>query len=90
MNASDWLHKFYRFYTTTAVVGIHSKHGLSIDAHHGNQSNRSKLAPYKPSIHFNNCFKWLYASNKTEHFSYKGGCGVHGCCMHIKTFKRRA
>ena len=28
-------------------------------------------------------------SNKTEHLSYKGECGVHeGMC--IKTFKRRA
>ena len=34
-------------------------------------------------------FKLLYASNKTERFSYKGGCGLYGC-MHIKVFKRRA
>ena len=91
MNASDWLNKFYNFYTT-AVVGIHStcRYGLSIDTHHGNQSNKSKLALHKPSIHFSSCLKWLNVSNKTEHFSYKGECGVHGRCMRIKTFKRRA
>ena len=22
-------------------------------------------------------------------FSYKGRCGIHGCCMHIEAFKRR-
>ena len=27
----------------------------------------------------------LYISKKMEHFSYKGGCGIHGC-MHIETF----
>ena len=39
-------------------------------------------------FHFNIPFKQLYTSNKTEHFSYKGGCG--GCGhMCIKVLKRR-
>ena len=35
-------------------------------------------------FHFNGYLK-LYISNKTEHFSYKDGCGVHGCLC-IETF----
>ena len=36
-----------------AVVGIVSRYGLSIDALHGNQSNKHKLALHKPLIHLN-------------------------------------
>ena len=53
-----------------AVVGTISRHGLSIDAHHGNQPNKSKLALYKPLIQFSSGLKWLYISNKLKHFSY--------------------
>ena len=60
------------------MVSIVSRHGLSIDAHHENQPNKHKLAPYKPSIHFNSRLKQLYIS--------KGGCGM----MRIEEFKRRA
>ena len=56
-----------------AVVGIISRCGLSIDPHHRNQPNKSKLELYKPSIHFSNHLKQLYISNKMECFSYKGG-----------------
>ena len=40
------------------------------------------------SLYFScdNHLKQFYISNKTEHFSYKGGCGV----MHIKVFNIRA
>ena len=31
----------------------------------------------------------LYSSNKTERFSYKGGCGIYER-MRIEIFKRRA
>ena len=31
----------------------------------------------------------MYISNKTEHFSYNDGCGVHGCTR-VKALKRRA
>ena len=34
-------------------------------------------------------FKQLYTSCKTEHFSYKGGCGARGY-TYIKVFERRA
>ena len=44
---------------------------------------------YKALIHCNIHLKQLYLSNKTEHFSYKGGYGVREH-MHIEVFKRRA
>ena len=69
-----------------AIVGIVGRHGLIIEAHHRNQPNKSKTALYKPLPHF---YSQVYISNKMEHFSYKGGCGIHGCTC-IETFKRRA
>ena len=63
------------FYVAT-VVGIVDRCCLSIDAFWGNHFNKHKLALYKLSIHF--------ISNKTEHFSYKDGCGMIG----IKVFKK--
>ena len=39
------------------VVGIISGHSISIDTHYRIQSNRSKLALHKPSIHFNSHLK---------------------------------
>ena len=53
------------------------------------QPNKSKLVLYKPLIHCNSHYKQLYLINKTEHFSYKGGCGVHEVTS-IEVFKRRA
>ena len=41
----DWgvgINKLYGFYMAT-IVGTVSSHGLSIDAHHRNQHNRSEL-----------------------------------------------
>ena len=38
------------------------------------------------SFHFNSYLKQLYISIKSEHFSYKSGCGM----MRIEAFKRRA
>ena len=52
-----------------------------------NQANGSKLMLYKPLIYFNSQLKQMYISNKTECFSYKGECGVHGR-MHIEAFKK--
>ena len=72
-----------------AIVGIDSRRGLRIEAHCRNQSNKSKLALYKPLLHFYSHLKQLYISNKTECFSYKGGCGMRGRTR-IKAFKRRA
>ena len=69
-----------------AVVGIISRCGLSIDMHHGNQPNKSKLELYKPSIHFSSHLKRLYISNKMECFSYKGGYGIQWHHMRIKVF----
>ena len=66
-----------------AVVVIVSKRGVSIDAHHGNQPNKSKLVLFKALIHINSHLNLLlceYAHNNKEHFRYKNGCGV---CGHI-------
>ena len=72
-----------------AIVGIIIRHGLTIESSHRNQPNRSKLALYEQLLHFYSKLKQLYISTKTEHFIYKGGCGIRGS-THIKTFKRRA
>ena len=61
-----------------AVVGIISRHGLTIIAHHRSQPNESKLALYKPLLHFYSHLKQLYMSNKMDCFSYRGICGIHG------------
>ena len=72
-----------------AIVGIISKHGLRIEACRRNQSNKSKLALYKPLLCLYSHLKQPYISNKMKRFSYKGGCGVHGHTR-IEAFKRRA
>ena len=88
MDPYDWLNKHYSF-CMAAVVGIVSRRGLRIEVCHRNQPNKSKLALYKPLLCLYSHLKQLYISNKTKHFSYKGGCGVlgHTC---IEAFKRRA
>ena len=83
-----WLIKFYNCYIA-AIVDIVSRCSHSIYACHRNQPHKSKLVLYKPSIHSNSHLKQFYISNKMKHFSYKGGCGVHGY-THIKVFKKRA
>ena len=79
-----------------AIVGIVSRHGLTIEARRRNQPNKeksglgtrlpnkSKLALYKPLLRLYSHLKQLYISNKMKRFSYKGGCTL------IETFKRRA
>ena len=52
--------------------------GLTIEDHHRKQPNKSMLPLYKPLLHFYSHLEQLYISNKIEHFSYKGGCGIHG------------
>ena len=47
----------------------------------------SYIVLYKRLIHCNSCYKQLCLSNKMEHFSYKGGCGIREI-THIKVFKR--
>ena len=54
-----------------------------------NQPNKSKLSLYSHYFHFNSPFKQPYTSCKTEHFRYKGGCGVRGD-MCIEVFEKRA
>ena len=63
-----------------------SRRGLIIEACHRNQPNKSKLALYKPLLHFYSHLKQLYISNKKERFSCKGVCGVCGCTC-IKVLK---
>ena len=40
-----------------ALVGIVSRRGLTIEAHHRIQPNKSKLALYKPIVHVYSQFK---------------------------------
>ena len=72
-----------------AIVGIISRCNLRNEVRCRNQPNKSKLALYKPLLHFYSHLKQLYISNKMEQFSYKGGRGVRGCTR-IEAFKRRA
>ena len=72
-----------------AIVGIVSWCGLRIEARRRNQTNKSKLALYKPLLCLYSHLKQPPISNKTKRFSYKGGCGVHGRSR-IEMFKRRA
>ena len=59
---------------------------ISIEAHHRNKSSKNKVALFLSCyFHFNSYLKQLLISNKTEHFSYKGGCGM----VHIEAFKRK-
>ena len=69
-----------------AIVGIVSRRGIGIEVCHRNQCNMSKLVPYKPLLH---CYSQLCISSKTEHFSYKGGCGMHEYAR-IDEFEGRA
>ena len=72
-----------------SIVGIVSRYGLRIEEHRRNQPNKSKLALYKPLLRLYSHLKQPYISNKTKHFSYKGGWGVLGRTR-IEAFKRRA
>ena len=84
-----WLNKFYSFYVA-AIVGIVSRHALTIEVRRRNQPNKSNPALYKELPHFYSHLKQLYIlSNKTEHFSYKVGCGICGR-THVKMLKRKA
>ena len=62
--------------------------GLGIDTHLKNLTNKSLLALYKALVLSNSCLNQVYLSKKMVHFSYKGGCGVHGHTR-IEAIKRR-
>ena len=73
-----------------AIVGITSiAMAITIEAHHRNQPSKSKLALYKLLLHFYSHLKQLYMSSKTEHFIYRGRCGIHKHA-HTEAFKRIA
>ena len=75
----DWLKGDTAFYGSCIyTVVISSGRGPRIKARHSNQPNKSKLLLYNRYFHFNIPFKQLYASCKTERFSYKGVWGVCG------------
>ena len=65
------------------IFGIVSRLALTIEVHHRNQPNKSKLV-------LNSGLNQLCISNKTKHFSYEGGCDVCGHHTCIEGFKRRA
>ena len=85
MDPYDWLIKFYTCYMAVVVI-INDGRGLRIETLHINQHNKDKLSLYKPLY---SLFKQLYTSNKTEHFSYKGGCTMRRQTR-IEAFKRKA
>ena len=72
-----------------AILGVASRRGLTIEAYRRKQPNKSKLALHKPLPQFYDHLKQLYISNKTECFSYEGGCGIYVHTL-IETFKTRA
>ena len=80
--------KFYSFYMA-AVVSIVSRCDFRIKAYHRNQPNKSKLELCKLWIYFNSHLNNLNLSNKMEHFSCKGVCGLCGHAR-IDKFTRRA
>ena len=55
-----------------AIVGNTSRCGVTIEARHRNQPNKTKLVLCKASIHSNSYLKQLHITNKTERCSYKG------------------
>ena len=64
----------YRF--LAALISIVSKCSLRTEVCHKNQPYNTKLVLYTLILSLYNHFKQLYISNKTEHFSYKGGFGM--------------
>ena len=70
----------------SAIVGIITRRGLRIEACYNINLIRVSYHYISHSFQFHGYLNQLYINNKTEHFSYKSGCGV----MHIKAFKRRA
>ena len=87
MDPYDWLNKYYSF-CMAAIVGIVSRRGLRIEVRCRN-TNKSKLALYKPLLRLYSHLKQPYISNRTKRFSYKGGRGMRGRTR-IEAFKRRA
>ena len=72
------------------VAIILNGHGFGLECiMETNPIRVSYIALCKALIHCNSHLKQLYSSNKTLHFSYKGGCGVREH-THIEAFKRRA
>ena len=63
-----------------AIVGITSRRGLRIETHR-NQPNKSKLALYKPLLHFYSYLKQPYVSNKMERSVTKVGVASMG--LHV-------
>ena len=73
----------------TSVIDI-SRHSLSTDAHHGNQTNKNKLALYQPLLSIYQSFKTVANKYVTRrNTSVFNGCDVLGS-MHTKAFKIRA
>ena len=64
--------------------------GMALELKRIIETNRIRIG-YRISyyFHFKLPFKWLYTSNKTKLFIYKGGSGGRGHTR-IEVFKRRA
>ena len=61
MDPCDWLNKCYCF-CMAAIFGIVSRRGLRNEVHHRIHPNKSKIALYKPLLHFYSVLQQLYMS----------------------------
>ena len=60
-----------------SMIGIIGRHGLRIEAYVIETNLLTvSFCCVSCSFHFNSYLKQLYISDKTEHLSYKSGCGV--------------
>ena len=81
----------YSFYMTAIVQSVSEEGGpLKLKCVIDTNLIRPQQLSTSHYFHFNSHLKQLHISNKTEYFSYKGMCGICGCHMCIKAFKRTA
>ena len=71
-----------------AIVSIVSRRSLRIETHRRNQPNKSKLALYKPLLHFYSYLKQLYMNNKMERSVTKVGVTCVG--LHMSRYFKKA
>ena len=82
----DWLNKCYSYCMYCGYSWSKPLVGVDLQLKHiveSKPANKGKLTLHKPWIHFYKHVNQLHISNKTERFSYKGGCGVR-LSRHLK------
>ena len=85
----NWLNKFYNYYMVTIVSIVW---GVALELKLVVETNLIRVSYHciSHSFHFKSHLKQLYLSNKTEHLSYKIGCGVYGCRSMKTLYKKSA